>query len=478
MTSAKERVHKVYEFEQGRPKLLAEMNGTYAVVQVGSKARVMMYHGGNFDGHRYEVPIFMSFEDFKHLHMNELIREGADGRPMSKGSWWLKQPGRLQFKGLVFEPGGDPVIENCRNLWRGWGVEAIEAECDLFIRHIYEVIASGDGQLGDYVLNWIAYGIQNPARRAEIALTLRGIQGCGKGTVANALRVIYGFQHSRQISSSDQMIGRFNSLLESCCFLNADEAFWAGDKAGLGALKRMLTEPTNTIERKGLEPIDVKNCLKVMITSNEDWVYPAAEKERRLQVIDVSDAKAQDQSWFGPIHKQLTAGGYGGFLREMQRRELWDFTPRDIVWTEAFGDQQAQSLTPEDAWWVDLLDRAELPGALDENPHIAVSNGWIESDGDGREVKREGLYADAGRTSPALRRYSDHKLGAFLTKRNCVGTRVRVPDRAVHTNGRVRAWIFPQLDVARAAWVERFPGHTWSNDAEVWGDEGLKHSGP
>jgi hypothetical protein len=37
--------------------------------------------------------------------------------------------------------------------------------------------------------------------------------------------------------------------------LFADEAFWAGDRKGEGALKRMVTEPTLFIEQKGIDPI-------------------------------------------------------------------------------------------------------------------------------------------------------------------------------------------------------------------------------
>src|SRR3546814_9651386 len=49
----------------------------------------------------------------------------AKGAPITKplGGWWLAHARRRQFRGLVFRPGGDPVIDGRLNLWRGFGVD-------------------------------------------------------------------------------------------------------------------------------------------------------------------------------------------------------------------------------------------------------------------------------------------------------------------------------------------------------------------
>ncbi len=55
-------------------------------------------------------------------------------------------------------------------------------------------------------------------------------------------------------------------------FMFADEAVFAGDRQGLGQLKRLITEPTIEIEPKGLPKRTVTNYLHILMASNEDWV--------------------------------------------------------------------------------------------------------------------------------------------------------------------------------------------------------------
>ena len=67
-------------------------------------------------------------------------------------------------------------------------------------------------------------------------------------------------------------------------FLLGDEAFYAGDKAHVGILKTIITEPTLTIEGKFRDAILVPNFLHVMLTANAEWVVPASLSARRLYV--------------------------------------------------------------------------------------------------------------------------------------------------------------------------------------------------
>lgn len=99
----------------------------------------------------------------------------------------------------------------------------------------------------------------------------------------------------------DHLVGRFNSHQRQCSFLFADEAYTVEDRAAAGRLKRLITEPTLSIEGKGKDIITVPNCLHVMMASNEDWVVPAGEIERRYEVQTVANDHAQDPAWFEPL---------------------------------------------------------------------------------------------------------------------------------------------------------------------------------
>ena len=98
-------------------------------------------------------------------------------------------------------------------------------------------------------------------------------------------------------------------------------------KAAEGNLKRLITEPTLLIEGKGRDAISVENMLHVVIASNEDWIVPASEGERRWVLNEVSDIHLQDQTWFGPLYQQMEDGGYAAMLHDLLHLDLGELAP-------------------------------------------------------------------------------------------------------------------------------------------------------
>src|SRR4051812_18894365 len=63
--------------------------------------------------------------------------------------------------------------------------------------------------------------------------------------------------------------------------LFADEAFFAGDRQHVAVLKRIVTEPTLTIEGKHQDAIEAPNFIHLIMASNENWGGPASLASRR-----------------------------------------------------------------------------------------------------------------------------------------------------------------------------------------------------
>ena len=87
---------------------------------------------------------------------------------------------------MTFRPGSPKIVNECLNLWQGWGVEAKPGDWGLIRKHIEEVLAGGNEEFAEYIVRWIAWSIQNPAAPAEAALVLIGEKGAGKGTLVPA----------------------------------------------------------------------------------------------------------------------------------------------------------------------------------------------------------------------------------------------------------------------------------------------------
>ncbi|WP_084673913.1 bifunctional DNA primase/polymerase [Methylobacterium sp. WSM2598] len=440
--------------------LLDEMNEKYAVVIDGGRTRVLTFRRERVNGRSREVPTFLGIEDFKTFFANRSVSVGEDKR-MSLGAWWLRHPQRRQYIGLTFDPSAAPEVDGHLNLWRGFAIKPEPGSWALIRRHIDDVVASGNAEHTQYIIRWLAWAVQNPDAPAEVALVLLGTKGAGKGTLGNIMCYIFG-RHAVHISSSDHLSGKFNNHLRDTCFIFADEAYWPGDKSAEGSLKRLLTEPSLFVEAKGRDGTIVPNRLHVMMASNESWVAPAGADERRFAVFRVSEHVKQDQAYFGPLHAEIRNGGAEAMLHDLLAIDLAGWHPRQVVRTEALLEQQEQSLSPLEAWWVSLLEAGVLEGADPRHPNRAVSAGWDEKVPVGlstRTERRRGLFDQARDISPKLKLVSDHQLGRFLRSKGCTNT-LKVMRR--------QGWTFPPLAQLRTQWEAAYAGWQWGTAVTEW----------
>ena len=434
--------------------MLEEMNQKYFVAPEGGKTFVV-----SFECERGRLmPVFMKFPDFANLHLNRSAWGTANNGRLfiiSAGKWWLQHPDRKQYAGLTFAPGNSAeVIDGKFNLWRGWGVIPKQGDWSLMRAHIRWILACGEDDTDDYIIHWLAWAVQHPDQRAEVALVFQGKRGTGKSTLGNAICKIFG-QHAVHISNARHLVGNFNAHLRDCVFLFGDETYRPGDKASEGALKRLITEPTLFIEPKGRDAITAPNFLHAMLSSNEDWVVPAGEGERRFFKCVVSEVHARDPKWFGPLYAQLDNGGYEAMLFDLLNFDLGDWHPRHLPRDVGLLDQQKLSLLPLDCWWVELLETGTLCGADPKDPSRAVSNKYettIDAGGYERTTTRLGLYDQARNVEPRLRPRSDHMLGEYLRKQGCDNEKKVM---------RRRGWTFPPLKECRAKWEQCYPGWPW-----------------
>jgi hypothetical protein len=338
--------------------VLCAFNEKYAVVNEAGK--IVVYRPKRDEQLDRDVIERIQFEDFRRMFMNRRIQAGVDkkGNPKLQdiGSLWLGHPDRRQhLGGVVMDPTGKAPAD-CWNLWRGFAVDPRSGDWSLMRDHIRDVICSGNQELFDYVMGWLARMVQHPDRPGEVALVLRGKKGTGKGTLGNWLDKLLG-QHGVHITHAKHLVGNFNAHLRDAVFVFADEAFFAGDKQHEGVLKALITEPTLMIEAKYQNAVSVRNMTHILMASNSDWVIPASSDERRYCVMDVSEARMGDIPYFDAIHAQMEAGGLAAMLHDLLTYDLSSFDFRTVPQTEALADQKRHSLDSAHRWLLAVLHR-------------------------------------------------------------------------------------------------------------------------
>jgi hypothetical protein len=415
-----------------------DLNRRYAVVKVGNKVRVLQTDG--------EEISLLRRDDFATLLSNRRINES--GRSIGIANLWLNSEYRRTYEGIVFEPGVQDVGANW-NLWRGWAVEPKEGDCSLFLQHVRENTCQGNEELYRWVIAWFADLFQNPREKPGTALVFGGKQGTGKTIVGTVIGKLLG-KHYQLVASPHRVTGAFNAHMERCLLLQADEAFWAGDKQAEGTLKNLITSSHHHIERKGVEAVEVPNYVRLLVTSNSKWKVPAGLKERRFCVIEVGENRMQDKVFFGALDRQMRGGGYEALLHHLQTLDCSAIDLRTIPETAALFEEKVATLDPEEAWWLDILIKGYIPG--DGTGEGEAPKHWIFED-----------YIRHAQNAGRRRRSSETTVGMFLKE--------YVPnistDYLFRHGKKIPTYIFPSLAECRQT-ISRLAGYsgTWGAPAE------------
>lgn len=403
-----------------------------------------------------------SFEDFRNRYMHQRVVVGKNdkGEPIHKpaGAWWLGHPLRRQYTTMVFAPNRE--LEDAFNLWQGFACEAIPGTGHQpYLDHLRENICSGREEHYQYLIRWMARGVQEPGSQGEVAPVMRGGRGAGKGTAATEYGALFG-RHFLHLSSAKHLVGQFNAHLRDCVFLFADEAFFAGDRQHESVLKTLVTEATLMVEPKGVDAGLEPNYTHILMASNQDWVVPAGADERRFFVMEVGEGRKQDLAYFGRIREAMRKGGRESLLHFLLTLDLTGFEVRDVPQTGALQAQKIYSMSLEEAWWLERLT---------EGRTTAVTAGWDTS------LTKASLFGDYLRFAEAqraMRRLTPIALGMFLGKmmpgRFPIGvqrvTDVERQDSHGHVETvRERQYFYdlPDLATLREFWERKFGAHDW-----------------
>ena len=327
--------------------IIQKMNEKYAVVLYGSKSVVIFEHGDDVK--------FLAPADFDHQLANQLLPDGK-----SAAKYWRTHKDRRTYLGVTFDPSGK-ASPDLYNQWSGFAVQPEKGSCRLFLNHVREVICDNNEPLYEYVIDWMADIVQNPAKLLGVALVLMGGQGTGKGVFVEYFGRIFG-QHFQRVSNLEHIIGRFSGNLSKALLVFADEAFCSRDKSKIGALKTLITEARRTVEPKFKDALEVPNFVRLIMASNEDWVVPAEFDERRFCVLEVSDARRGDDAYFKAIIQERDSGGTKALLDYLQQRDLSDKNLRAFPATGALIGQKLKNLRSHEHWLYDVLQIGEIHG--------------------------------------------------------------------------------------------------------------------
>jgi hypothetical protein len=432
--------------------VINKLNDKHAVIMVGGKC-VVLNEVFDYSTGKHDIN-FSSPADFKNYFANRLVSV-SDGEGNLKkvpiGKHWFNHQKRRQFEGITFVP----LKETPRqyNLWRGFAVEPKEGDCSLFLNHIRNNIASKCDEYYNYIVAWMANLVQTPEDKPGISIVIRGGQGTGKGIFCSGLGSLFG-NHFIQIHHTKHLIGNFNAHLKDVLLVFADEAFWAGDKSGEGVLKAMVTEEYLQIEPKGKDAFRIKNYMRVLISSNNDWVVPAGLDERRFFILDAGDEHQQDTGYFRKIIDQMNNGGREALLYYLQHYDLSGIDLRKFPQTEALTETKIFSMGLIEQFWLLRLEEGKQTSSIasdwNDIKHILIDDFYKE------------FVNFCGKRSyiPTVISFG------IGIKKLVTGLRTQ---QIRDCNDRPRVYIFPSLKECREEWEKKTnsKNYSWNEDCDT-----------
>ena len=429
----------VYDDEDA---LVADLNERHAIIMTGGKSTYLLRTSDDLKFFNKQ-----SMADFLAPYQ---LRVSTDKKTKIVPSFdvWLKSSRRRVYEnGIVFEPNGNRP--KALNLWQGFAVEPRVGNCELFKHHLLKIVCKGNMDYYDYLFGWLAQMVQDPARKPGTAVVLRGLKGTGKSTVSTWLKAMIG-RHAKIAERPELFTGKFNSHLMDSLILLVEEGYWAGDKQAEGALKHLITGSEMMMERKGVDAVEVSSHVRLFMTTNNRWVVPATEDERRFYVLDVSSEKAKDHDYFSALDNEFNSGGPAAFLHELLEHDYSGVDLRNPPRTEALQEQIAQTLSAEVQWWQSVLEEGTF---LDEDgTGLGGDNDWSYQ----LEIDKAAVFQSftAYVKAPRGRAITTGVAGKFIREMvpNVIERRLGGKGR----QDRPRVYVFPPLTELRASFTQRY----------------------
>ncbi|KAA6380777.1 MAG: hypothetical protein EZS28_023693, partial [Streblomastix strix] len=137
----------------------------------------------------------------------------------------------------------------------------------------------------EYILNWIAWMIQNPGKKSRAAIILQGRQGIGKNRFTDVIAELTNRYSCPNITNIDEFTGKFNSVVENKMFSVLIEAMNYNDsKKGVATImKSIISDQTIRINEKNQSRRIAVNVMNVMNVTNSDMtIQPETDDRRHL----------------------------------------------------------------------------------------------------------------------------------------------------------------------------------------------------
>jgi hypothetical protein len=234
------------------------------------------------------------------------------------------------------------------SLRQGWKYDQLEdydfGMISKWLNMVLVVEANLDIDVYSYLLNWIAFILQNPGSKTKTGIVLKGLQRIGKGRFTDTIAELTAGYSNGNINKWDYISGTFNALLNGMVFINMNEANNndEGKRANFNTLKSIVTEHELTINEKNVPKVTSENVVNFCLTSNNEYPIVIEKGDGRYLICECNPEHKGDQAYWNDLCKDIEdrmtnepkKEFYDNLFTFFMKRDISMFEPSLIPMTE------------------------------------------------------------------------------------------------------------------------------------------------
>jgi hypothetical protein len=177
------------------------------------------------------------------------------------------------------------------------------------LHHIKVVLANNIEESYEYLLTHWSSILKDPKQKTKVMLILFSLeQQIGKGIIIEwFLNEVIGLANSCKTATMKHLLGNFNGMTENKLLMvidevNNDEKYSDRETE---KLKSLITDDIQTIEKKGIDAKQVRDCCNYICLTNNSNAIKISEGDRRVAVFRCNPIYAGNFDYFSKLQQTL-----------------------------------------------------------------------------------------------------------------------------------------------------------------------------
>lgn len=276
------------------------------------------------------------FRDFRYQYGSEIAWDTERAMPIKishlrhtfgndEVRLWMNSEKRVvvQAEDVVFDP-AQSVGPECVNLFRGLSLTPKAGDCAPVLG-LLDHLCDRDETVTAWILDWIAYQLQNLGAKLPTTIVMHGDEGSGKNVFWESV-VMPLFAPYSAIIGQAELENKYNGWVSKRLFILGDEVISRQEMRHLkGKMKALISGKLIQIEDKFLPVRMETNHINMVLLSNELQPSALDASDRRHLVIWTPPKR--EQAYYSALHEHLNAGGREAFMAFLLARDLSAFDP-------------------------------------------------------------------------------------------------------------------------------------------------------